>query len=837
MLKTNILNFLKDQDESELFMESVTRYVDLHLIKSRVTDEVTLLLGSSTGDTLNMEYEGILLFDHATNSVLTAFLPNHEWMLHCVFSDFQKRETTSLDEIREKFDLALQAEFESILDNLDLDFSLMLNTTKEELQKQAQEYIDEMFIPAYDIPESKELYDRISLMNAAEILQDTSDYAYETIMKFLKKHPNFLDRYLNTAYIRQYVKDALEGKEMSDLERARMKVKELFADTESRKSFHITFKDTSGKLIRTSIKNGKDQFACYPYFAICSIEYRKNKLYEQDEKNVDTWRMDKSLWLNYFSLSGLFAKTSMKEFKPHVHGYFRWETFDSIWEMIPLELLQDFSLMAQIMQWDYLPSVFQKKGLTNDENIKDFLTELFNRPSGIHPESNLIMQTLASLTHYDTELVKQLLNHDVSRMIPEIDEETIRDPDILKLIEGWMIAHPFEKVSFIPKQMVDNPRLIQVIESVPYGEYCLSYLSDWRNGYHNGQLFADDWEKLEKLLENTVTKEKIALTVCQKMNTILEFKHVPMTLDFAIAWLNGIHGNGINEKNFSKIPRSILYNQKFLNAAFQQYMSCHYTMTIKFLEQFLKEAQKFGWNKAESVFLEHKKTHNASIFHRDDFVFDDLILVFENNPHDILFYVPRSHGDKKKVLKFLESHESRFYPTGPNMEVWNNSRYVLFNRLDTDMLVPFLEKHPVFYNWMTRNMIQNVEYLKDASKHMCILPILLKNPYLILHNHAIEDSFMKNETFLLEQEAYEEIDVLELFSTVYTYKELYAGEKGKLYTDSTFLLKLLEVNKDCLKSLQKQHPCWRDETFAKEAIKINPDLLPYFLKKVQKAIQ
>src|SRR5699024_4869003 len=108
----------------------------------------------------------------------------------------------------------------------------------------------------------------LSMTDIVEVLQDVSEYAYETVMSFFKNNSAFFNQYLNTAYMRQYVKDTLDGKAISDLERARMKVKELFADTESRKSFQISFKNPSGELVKISVKNGKKQFIYYPYFAI-----------------------------------------------------------------------------------------------------------------------------------------------------------------------------------------------------------------------------------------------------------------------------------------------------------------------------------------------------------------------------------------------------------------------------------------------------------------------------------------------------------------------------------------------------------------------------------------
>ena len=413
MLKTNILNFLKDQSETELLIKTVTMTEDLHLMKSAITENVDLLLGSSTANLFNMEYEGLLLFDHTTNDVLGVFQPLHDWMLKTVISDLNPKDILSMADIQTNLHLVLQSEFQSILDNLDPDFSSILNTTKRELQEQAQEYIDEMSMPEYDLPDPTQFYDTLSMTDIVEVLQDVSEYAYETVMSFFKNNSAFFNQYLNTAYMRQYVKDTLDGKAISDLERARMKVKELFADTESRKSFQISFKNPSGELVKISVKNGKKQFIYYPYFAIYAIEYRKKKLYEQDEKTVDEWRNTQDLWLDYFSTTGLFSKKSMEEFKPVRNSYFPWQSESSIWEMFPMNLLQDFAFMSKLIRWDVLPSILCDQCLKTKDDMKAFLKAYIKEHNSgmnhIGPDDPIIKQICMMLTDYDKSIIQTLI--------------------------------------------------------------------------------------------------------------------------------------------------------------------------------------------------------------------------------------------------------------------------------------------------------------------------------------------------------------------------------------------------------------------------------------------
>ena len=63
------------------------------------------------------------------------------------------------------------------------------------------------------------------------------------------------------------------------------------------------------------------------------------------------------------------------------------------------------------------------------------------------------------------------------------------------------------------------------------------------------------------------------------------------------------------------------------------------------------------------------------------------------------------------------------------------------------------------------------------SEHMSILPVLSDNSDLLLDNPTMEDAFINNETFLLKQASYPETSVLDLFSKIYTLKDLYAGKK------------------------------------------------------------
>ena len=836
MLKTNILNFLKDQSETELLIKTVTMTEDLHLMKSAITENVDLLLGSSTANLFNMEYEGLLLFDHTTNNVLGVFQPLHDWMLKTVISDLNPKDILSMADIQTNLHLVLQSEFQSILDNLDPDFSSILNTTKRELQEQAQEYIDEMVMPEYDLPDPTQFYDTLSMTDIVKVLQDVSEYAYETVMSFFKNNSAFFNQYLNTAYMRQYVKDTLDGKAISDLERARMKVKELFADTESRKSFQISFKNPSGELVKISVKNGKKQFIYYPYFAIYAIEYRKKKLYEQDEKTVDEWRNTQDLWLDYFSTTGLFSKKSMEAFKPVRNRYFPWQSESSIWEMFPMNLLQDFAFMSKLIRWDVLPSILCDQCLKTKDDIKEFLKAYIKEHNSgmnhIGPDDPIIKQICRMITDYDKSIIQTLLRLKVYTFIPYIDQTTIRDPEVIDLLKEWMLTHPSSRFSFSPKQVLDNPKLIEMLESLPENTWYLYRLIDWRSSLTKEGLTEDDWENIEKTLEDTVHQEQMACRLCQQLNTILDFKHVTrISLDGYLQIISSLHNYAINEKTFAKIPKSILYDQKFLNVIFKKTM----LLPDIFLDDFLNESLKFGWNKAESLFSYYKELRPDNFFfRRPGFRFDDFILLFEENPKRILSYIAKSDEEEEKILEFLEKHETEFETEENN---WDKMGHVVFDKFDVSILAPFLEKHPVFYKWMTRNIIHNIEYLKDASEHMSILPVLSDNSDLLLDNPTMEDAFINNETFLLKQASYPETSVLDLFSKIYTLKDLYAGKEGLLYTDPEFLLKLLQIDTFVLDTLHDNHPIWKNESFAKEAIKLNPELFSRFSKRIQKAIQ
>ena len=826
-IKPILLYFLENEDTKE------DKLFDTPLFKFPINDHSLIIMTPKNG----FDFEMLFLYDAKEKTIPLLFNSWNEY--DRLFELKEKEKILTVREVKEKVNEIIPNEFQEMIQNIDLDeFDYLIDLHQEEWDQEVEQSVQSLEIP--DVSElTRILISEANLRLAGEsissiihALEDPYEFAYHLISTYMKDHKDFMEECVHLVYIQSQVQKQINETPKEELMYARDRLTSIFQDP-SRKSVQVTFLNGNGSEIRQSKWCKKETLVNLPFFCILKIEYKKHVIYEESLSNIQAWTNNPDLWIEHFSPESFIVKYAKVS---HFHAFHA-----DCFRLIPESCIKDISFLAKLFSYKIWFS--QLKNLfppfTDADRQTEFLKQL---KDFITPKNkDQIYWQIQDLLK-DSSL--QITNTDHIKLFSEIGivvTSYIKPPYILdkKMIDCIFESSAIDEgtpvrdcqpLQFSLQQFNRNPYLVERFE-----RFVIEHL-DQKNlwniypwAYSVSGLMSENFSKEDQEGLNTIceyaTHPDFAIVLDAMTHQLLEFKRIPMSDEFLIQFLKECYV--MDMEGLRKIPKSRWTHPELLWALYVAASAHRSSPLFDFMMECKQEAINSGLNFSEFVREQYKKNPEMRVLKQG--TLSDIQLILEEDPSLIKHherFTQEPFGSQKEIFEFLSRHEAEFEFFKESGKLTDPLACCFMNF--TDDTINFIEKHPVYWYYLDPC---------NQGNYALIEKIYDKIPLTSLVQYASsvdKDEFFENEDLFLKQASMKKYNVLTLFESRFFYKELENPSNHFLYSDSEFLLKLLKIDQNILDHLRKSHPCWKDENFAKEAVKYNSALKDRFSKQIQK---
>lgn len=850
-LKQQMLTFLQDEEEREILLFNIP------FIKILLKDGYVIVAEI----TQKHLFQPLFLFCQKDQSVPFLFVTDSS-KLKQFFQEIDKTGYLTMSNIKDQLKDLLQTELTNMIDTIDLeDYDYLISEEKEDLDQKVSEYIAEFHLPQPDkLLYESEIADALSFSTQfmepiLKIVQDPYDFVYDKIIDFLNHHNAFLLKCVKFAYVYQNVKKQLPEGSDKTLCEARDQIFDIF-ENKMYKKVIVTYVTKDGTLKTTQLKCQSASLLQIPYFCIQQTSYRGKIIYEQDAKTVQSWNETDGLWLGHFSTSNPLIANDKKTL------YEMFEEDNICFTILPAVLLKRPDFLAELTartirlpidlfreleqsQWTTLfKELIKRINFDNEWWIEGQLKDILSKSIiwYIEKEKKDERDVIFEITKPEEIKLLGKLNF---MAVKYVNQPWIQDPAIVDAIFEAYPPGCSLFLTFCLSQFKDNPYLVHKLESYAVKRYRKGFWDHQSWGIDRFPLkgasripFLLDEEKagLQMLLDETKSQE-FALTLCQIGYSLFSFPQVPMDSSFLIRYLDEIENYDVPA--LQKVPMESWKNP-----------DCIWKLYLSFLDdpsifQNLFEKVK-DYGKKNGIDLPHlirkyyKDTEEPMVLKYGKW--QEISLVLEEQPTRILHHVPDLSVDQSTFFDFLIKHESSFVSMWKDyMDDKKNFDGFLVVEFNNHSFIDvskqqFLLEHPIYYHFLYPGIQINMDLIQKLYDKIDLVSSWKRNedrfPFASF-SQKDQEKMLAWKEFYLKQAELSPVLVLDIMERFSTLKKLEDPFTEKLYTNSEFLLQLLERNPNSLNHLRKSHPCWKDQDFAKEAVKINPNLKERFPKRIQ----